>query len=513
MFSLIHIIDVTVLLSFFIAFRTAQGYRRRRGFPYPPGPPGWPVIGNLLEISPKFPWLAYTESSKKYGHIVFYRNLGKAFIVLNSVKAIKDLLEKRGGVYSDRPVLTIIDMMEWHWQLPLARFGEYWLQARNLLDRGLRPGAVTTYRPMQQARARVLLTRLLATPNQLKAHVELFQGELILDMTYGYEVKGRQDRKLDVSRQLSEFGNKIPTSAMLLLNAFPFMRYIPAWVPYISFKPLTHIGRTLGKEVLHEPMRFVKESIIGGTARPSLALEHLQEIEKLSGPERSEAEKTLAGALGSIYVAGADTTVSSMMTFLIACLVHPEAQKKARDEIDANVGRERLPTFEDRPRLPFVDAMCKEVLRWRPVLPLDVFRVASEDGFYDGFFIPKGALVIGNTWAIFRDPAIYPEPDVFKPERFINPDGSLRDDPLLSSAFGYGKRICPGRHFVDTTLFIYAASLLSVFHIETVQGGQEKPSEYKYTGSFVNHPESFPCSITPRDKRAEELIIADTMAR
>jgi hypothetical protein len=71
MFSLIHIIDVTVLLSFFIAFRTAQGYRRRRGFPYPPGPPGWPVIGNLLEISPKFPWLAYTESSKKYGMATF----------------------------------------------------------------------------------------------------------------------------------------------------------------------------------------------------------------------------------------------------------------------------------------------------------------------------------------------------------------------------------------------------------------------------------------------------------
>jgi cytochrome P450 len=93
--------------------------------------------------------------------------------------------------------------------------------------------------------------------------------------------------------------------------------------------------------------------------------------------------------------------------------------------------------------------------------------------------------------AIFRDPAIYPEPDVFKPERFINPDGSLRDDPLLSSAFGYGKRICPGRHFVDTTLFIYAASLLSVFHIETVQGGQEKPSEYKYTGSFVKYTPLF----------------------
>ena len=59
-----------------------------------------------------------------------------------------------------------------------------------------------------------------------------------------------------------------------------------------------------------------------------------------------------------------------MMTFLIASLLHPELQKKAWDEIDAVVGRERLPTFEDRPRLPFIDAICKEVLRWQPVVPL-----------------------------------------------------------------------------------------------------------------------------------------------
>ena len=135
--------------------------------------------------------------------------------------------------------------------------------------------------------------------------------------------------------------------------------------------------------------------------------------------------------------------------------------------------------------------------------------------------------------AIFRDLSVYPEPDAFKPERFLNPDGSLRDDPRLSSAFGYGKRICPGRHFVDTTLFIYAASLLSIFLIKKVD--KEGQSEYRYTGSILrkvprqgtklngeekliaryasSHPESFSCSITPRDKRAEELIIADAMAR
>ncbi|KAF8258555.1 cytochrome P450 [Lactarius quietus] len=512
MFSLMHIIDVAVLLSFFIAFRSKQRYRRRRGLCYPPGPPGWPIIGNLLDISPSSPWLSYTEFSKKYGHIVSYRVFGQDIIVLNTITAIKDLLEKRGNIYSDRPDFQIIDLLEWSWQLPLTRYGEAWRQGRKLLDRVLRPGAAATFRPMQQARARVLLSRLLANPKEWKAHVELFQGELILDTTYGYEVKGRHDRKLDVSIQLNKFLDlKIEVFAMLI-NAFPFLRHIPAWVPYISFKPFAQIGRKLGEEVVHEPMRFVKESIASGTARPSLALEYLQEIDKLSPSDRGEAEKTLANALGSLYSAGADTTVSSMMTLLIACMLHPEAQKRAQDEIDAVVGRERLPTFDDRPRLPFVDAMCREVLRWRPVVPLAIPHSAMEDVLYEGFFLPKGAMVYGNTWAIFHDPSIYPEPDVFKPERFLNSDGSLRDDPLLLSAFGYGKRICPGRHFVDATLFIYVASLLSVFSIEEVQDGQEKRSRYKYTGSLVNHPESFPCSIIPRDKVAKELIISDAMA-
>ena len=131
--------------------------------------------------------------------------------------------------------------MEWHRQIPIARYGEAWRQGRKLHDRSLRPGAAATYRPMQQARVRVLLTRLLTTPDQWRAHVELcdivsastmiylfiihlfsFQGELILDMTYGYEVKGHHDRRLAVFEQLSEFAKVKVFASAWLINAFPF---------------------------------------------------------------------------------------------------------------------------------------------------------------------------------------------------------------------------------------------------------------------------------------------------
>src|SRR5579863_7015604 len=86
---------------------------------------------------------------------------------------------------------------------------------------------------------------------------------------------------------------------------------------------------------------------------------------------------------------------------------------------------------------------------------------------------------------MLHDPALYPDPDAFKPERFLNANGSVRDDPVLTSAFGFGKRICPGRHFVDATLFIVVASLLSVFNIERARDTEDLPSDYAYTGFLI----------------------------
>jgi len=190
----------------------------------------------------------------------------------------------------------------------------------------------------------------------------------------------------------------------------------------------------------------------------------------------------------------------------------PDIQKRAQAELDSVIGRERLPTFEDRPRLPFVDAVCKEILRWSLIAPVGLPHTVTRDDIYEGFFIPKGAVVIGNIWSILHDPARYPEPDLFKPERFLNPDGTLLDDPVLTSVFGFGKRICPGRHFVDATLFISIASLFSVFNIEREGKGSDKLSDYASGSVFSSFRKPLPCSFIPRDSKALELILAEIMS-
>jgi hypothetical protein len=123
------------------------------------------------------------------GNIMSFRVFGKVIIILNTAKAVKDLLEKRGDICSDRPVITFFEMyvlqfsgqacqvtwprMGWQWLVPTARYTESYRQARKLLDRGLRLGAVASFRQMQQAKAHVLLTRLLSTPDNWETHIDL----------------------------------------------------------------------------------------------------------------------------------------------------------------------------------------------------------------------------------------------------------------------------------------------------------------------------------------------------
>jgi len=236
----------------------------------------------------------------------------------------------------------------------------------------------------------------------------------------------------------------------------------------------------------------------------------------LVGSERQKQEEVVGVAMGSIYLGGIDTTISMMTSLFLALVHYPQVQRRAQAELDIVIERDRLPTFDDRSRLPYIEALCKELLRWQMVAPIGVAHLSSKDDVYKGFFIPKGSIVLANGWAILHDPELYPDPEEFKPERFLNEDGSVRDDPTLSIAFGIGKRICPGRHFIDSTIFIVASSVLSVFNVMKAkdENGNEIPlkAPASHINGFIVHPEKFECSIVPRDKVADDLISANALS-
>ncbi|KAI0065754.1 cytochrome P450 [Artomyces pyxidatus] len=483
---------------------TLHDYRKRKGLPYPPGPTPLPVIGNLLDIPTVESWVTYTEWEKKYGEIMSMQVLGNFIVVLQSYKAMKDLLERRGQIYSDRPVSPFFDMMELHWAIPIARYAEQWRSGRRALDRSLRQSAAVLYRPIQKAKAHAFLKNLLARPEDFREHLEHFQGAMLMAITYGYDVEERHDVHLGKARELSDLAASTVLPGALLVNDLPFLRHLPEWLPGMDFKSLARHGRVLAEEVVNGPFNFVKEAMEKGTARPSLARESLRESQDGS----QMAERDIATALGSLYAGGSDTTVSALSSFFLMLVLYPSVQKKAQAELDAVTGGARLPDFDDRANLPYVDALCKELLRWRMVTPLGLPHATTEDDVYNGLFIPKGAIVLANSWAILHDSSLYPEPETFKPERFITADGRVKDDHLLNVAFGFGKRLCPGRHIVDSTLFIVVSFILATFSVSKAKDdyGYEIPVEDEYTGMQLSQPVPFKCSIVPRTEATKGLI-------
>ena len=164
-------------------------------------------------------------------------------------------------------------------------------------------------------------------------------------------------------------------------------------------------------------------------------------------------------------------------------VAHPKIQKRAQDELDAVVGRSRIPTFGDAPNLPYIQALVKESLRWRPALPLGLPHTTTEDDWHEGMFIPKGTIFLVNIWQCHHDPALYgPDAASFNPKRFLDEHGKLIPGPAETrddghSAYGFGRRACVGKHAANDLLFIDIATVLWAVRLEHThdENGKEMP--------------------------------------
>ena len=170
--------------------------------------------------------------------------------------------------------------------------------------------------------------------------------------------------------------------------------------------------------------------------------------------------------------AGAETTAAAMGWWLLAMIIYPEIQQRAQAELDSVVGRTRIPTFSDFQHLPYIRAMVKETLRWRAVNPLGLPHLSTEDDWYNDMFIPKGSTMMVNVWYLNRDPKIYgADAAHFNPARFLDKNGDVTSFAPESKeeghvTYGFGRRVCVGKHVANNSLFIYMTMVLWACTIE-----------------------------------------------
>ncbi|KAI0820119.1 cytochrome P450 [Trametes gibbosa] len=463
----------------------------------PPGPPGLPILGNLTQIPSSEQWVWFHEISKKYGDVNTLHVLNTTLIVLNSHKAIDALFNKHAARYSSKPPRKMADLSDLTMTLPFMNPGEAFDSAREQFHGEVGAGAVGAYNTDYERSSRRFLQALAGdlACTDLTRLIDDSLGRVFLKVSTGYEATAGESI-LTRMNDLAHFAADVLGDKFQKLDILPFLCSLPTWAPVAG--PLLKLGAKWKKNLHATADATVELAQEGKTAGNDSVMSNL--VAAAGEKTVDDRSKMIAVTMNA---GGMLATESATLTFLLAMAKHPEIQQRAQAEVDGVTGGTRLPTMADRARLPFVDAVLAEVLRWVSIAP--------------------GATLMANNWAISRDAGLFPEPEAFAPGRWLEDDKGeghparvrlrLRDDVLrpMAFAFGFGRHVCPGRFLADALLFSHLAHVLAVFEVRLPPAGQktkraaDERMKVKSNGAACRVEEVY-VQLAFRSDAAKELI-------
>lgn len=496
-----------ILAAFSIVVLVYVRKKPRRTLPLPPGPRKYPIIGNLLVVPDENHWVAYDRIAKECNSdIIHFSVFGNSVIVLNSFAAASDVLDRQSSISSSRPEGTMInEVMGWKSMFSVQPYGQQWRDHRKVFWQEFHPEhGRLHHRPIQLRCSRDLIRRLYESPLDFQTHIRHMIASSILTVVYGVDVQEKDDPNITLVENALKHLD-LGFIGTYMVDIFPFLKHIPRWIPGAGFQIIGENATRDLNLLVDVPYSQTRRLLAKGRGESSLIYRALS---RGSIPDGGAEERIIKDTAATAYLGANETSKFSMTLFIALMALNPDIQKRAQRELDQYLDH-RLPEFEDEYYLPYTSAVMLEVLRLEPITPLGLPHSLVSDGDYKGYHLPSGSVVFCNLWAILRDETVFSEPGEFKPSRFLK-DGQI--DPRLKdyfmTAFGFGRRICPGRYFAMDNLWLNMASILSVYTIGKAvdENGQEIDINPEYTTNLNRHVLPFKCSIKPRSERAEELI-------
>ncbi|KAI0121272.1 cytochrome P450 [Xylariales sp. AK1849] len=478
----------------------------------PPGPRGLPLVGNLFDLA---------ESSEvqhkvrkwhqQFGDIFYTKIGGSDYVWLSSPETVRDLMDRKSNIYSSRPPLPLAqDVASAGRRQLFMAYGPQWRQLRKHGHALLNTTAAIKYQPIQDFESKQVLRDLLDSPDKFYTINRRYSASVIMLVAYGYRIPSFDDPLIKKIYTVLDNLTAMTAPGAHAVDSFPSLAALPE---FLLGNWYTHAKRIYEHDsvVYMDLWERLKREVDSGTARDCFCKDFY-----LNDPAKNGIDDLLAAyTCGGLVEAGSETTATTLNNWILAMILFPETARKAQEEIDSVVGDDRLPSWDDEKQLPYVRAMIKEVLRWRPVNQFGMFHATSAEDWYAGYFIPKGTIVVLNWWAIHRDPRLFEDPDKFNPARYLDKPFPAAEyinvaDPCDRDHFTYGagRRVCPGVHVAERSLFINIVRVLWGFHISKsrdANGASIEPTT-KMVPGFLTVPLPFECTIKPRSARHEELM-------
>ncbi|KAH4952243.1 hypothetical protein HBI38_001050 [Parastagonospora nodorum] len=472
----------------------------------PPGPFPFPIVGNHYQISKDRPWLQWAEWAEYYNNPMTTIWVGREHrIIVQDAWVASDLLEKRADIFSSRPRFVVMgDLVDATTtnQTTLV-YGDRWRIHRKLMHGVVGTQAVRGYREAQANESKILTRDLMMKPDDFVMSIERYSVSLTSIIGWGRRIKKTNDEVAQLALAVMEAVNYI-VPGLYLMEAIPILSKLP------SFIYSTPSKIKAGANLFSKYFYFLTQE--GAKVDGPTFAANLIEAQ----PKMNLSNKEVSGLAANLIGGGVDTTSSTMLSFILAMAYFPDVQKKVQAEFDAVVGHDRSPNWDDvDKRLPYLVATVKEVLRWRTVTILAGIPHANTVDFeYRGYHIPAGTNITGNMWAIHRNPRDFPDPDVLRPERFLNGLEKPYPNQRGSNPFGWGRRQCSGQPLAEQGLYYSLARIAWAFNIQPgldKHGNEVKLDIFAYTNTENMRPEPFEVRFSPRTPKIQDMILSEAM--
>ncbi|XP_027169304.1 cytochrome P450 CYP82D47-like [Coffea eugenioides] len=491
-----YLVTIVAVLAFFQLQRKWKSRSQipKSKLPYPPeAAGGLPIIGHLLSFNTKSSVARNLAAmAEKYGPIFALRIGMTPALVVSNWESVKDCFTISDKALSSRPESVFAETLCFgNASMGFAPYGPYWREMRKIVfldllsTRGLEK--VRHVRVSEVDNTMKELFSIFSKANnvggksstaspvkvELRKLFENFSMNLIVKKVSGMrynETEVGTNKDAQVRKVFKAFVHYAGQFFVSDLIPIPFLKWLDIGGHIKSMKGFAKELDAVVQDLWDEhTQRRMKSETIDEKDFMDVLLSKIQS-ESVFGYSRETAIKA---TVMTMLVAGFDST-STHLTWLMSLLLnHPHVMKKAQEEIDRHVGKDRWVEESDIKSLAYIQAISKETFRLYPP-PISVPRQAIEDCTVGGYLIPKNTLLVVNVWKLHRDPRVWSEPDKFLPERFLNSCNGPRkmhDDgyslDYAFTPFGSGRRSCPGMLMATQVIYLIVARLLQGFEFTT----------------------------------------------
>ncbi|KAL6092407.1 hypothetical protein STEG23_031765 [Scotinomys teguina] len=535
--------SVAIFMVIFLLLVDLMHRRQRWASHYPPGPVPLPVLGNLLHVDLyDMPYSLY-KLRQRYGDVFSLQMAWKPMIVVNGLKAVKEVLVNCGEDTADRPPMPIFQHMGYG---PKAKGkvlsgGRDWIRARHggqcklmgdpdprgaedstarcpWLHKPVSTGLVLApYGPEWREQRRFSVSTLrnfglgkksleewvtdeaghlcdaladqagypLNPSNLLNKAVCNVITSLIYARRFDYEDPQFNKLLKTIEENMGENTGLLPE----VLNTFPILLRIPGLVDKVFS------GQKIFMAMVDNLVTEHRRTWDPSQPPRDLTDAFLAEVEKAKGnPESSFNDANLRLVVSDLFGAGMVTSSITLAWALLLMILHPDVQRRVQEEIDEVIGQVRCPDMADQACMPYTNAVIHEVQRFADIVPMNLPHMTTRDIEVQGFLIPKGTTIIPNLSSVLKDETVWEKPLQFHPEHFLDAQGCFVK-PEAFMPFSAGRRACLGEPLARMELFLFFTCLLQRFSF-SVPDGQPRPSDHGVFTFLVSPSPYELCAVT-----------------